>query len=61
MVSKRPSIGSSVKNKKELGSPSQIFGPKTWEGWQPKYSLEKGLKETTNWFTRQNLKKFRRV
>jgi len=30
-------------------------------GWQPKYSLEKGLKETTNWFTRQNLKKFRRV
>ena len=27
MVSKRPSIGSSVKNKKELGSPSQIFGP----------------------------------
>ena len=33
MVSKRPLIGSSVKNKKELGSPSQIFGPKTWEGW----------------------------
>jgi len=26
MVSKRPLIGSSVKNKKELGSPSQIFG-----------------------------------
>ncbi|MFW5879266.1 MAG: NAD-dependent 4,6-dehydratase LegB [bacterium] len=29
-------------------------------GWQPKYSIEKGLKETVEWFTKpENLKKYK--